>query len=366
MNGFVLATWFARIPAVAEGAGLGERELGIALLGVALGALLAFQVSAWMSARRGSAVSTAFFGFVFCASLLPPAFTTSMTTLFAALLLLGAGNGGMDVAMNAQGLRLERSTGRPALSSLHGFFSLGGLAGAALGGLAAGGEVPPAAHFAAVALAAAAALLWARPRLLADHGSRAGGAVRPPPRALWGIGAIAFCAAVGEGAMADWSALYFRDTLEAPAWIAPLGYAAFSVAMLAGRFAGDVLRDRVPAPHLVTAGAALAAAGLTAGVAVAHPVAAIAGFGVVGLGLSIIAPITFEAATRRTSLPPSQALSAVATMGYAGFLAGPPLLGLVASASSLRLALLLVAALCVVAATLSQRSSALKSPRRTE
>ncbi|WP_433475130.1 MFS transporter [Spirillospora sp. CA-142024] len=370
VNGFVLATWFARIPGAAQRSGLHHGQLGVALLGMSAGALVAFQASGWLSSRRGSAFATSVFGFGFCAALLLPAIATSLWALFGALVLLGAGNGGMDVAMNAQGLQVERRRGRPVLSSLHGFFSLGGLAGAATGVFAAGHGVSLTDHFFAVAAVAVAVLAAMRPSMVrdlpeppGDSGARRERAVRLPPRPLWGIGAIAFCGAVAEGAMADWTAIYLRDALRSTTAVAPLGYAAFSATMLIGRFSGDALRGRFTPRRIITTGSVIAAAGLAGGLSVPRPAAAVAGFAIVGLGVSIIAPVAFEAAARGPLLPPARALSAVATMAYTGFLVGPPLLGFVASATSLRSALSLVAVLCAVAAVMATRAGDLRATK---
>ncbi len=364
VNGFILANWVARIPAVTQKLELDSAQLGTALLGMAIGALLAFPVTGYLITRYGSAHVTTAFGLAYAVVLPLLAFAPNLPLLFIALMLFGASNGGMDVAMNAQGVEIEKSLGKPILSSLHGFFSLGGFAGALLGGGIASFGVTIIIHFLAVAAASFVALLFLQRQLLADLPQAKTNQAAPvfalPPRALWGLGAVAFCAAVGEGAMADWSALYLRESLGTTAGLAALGYAAFSLAMLMGRFSGDVLVARFGPVLMVRTGGAVTALGLAAGLALATPGAAIFGFGAVGLGLSVIAPLVFSAAGNHPAIPRGTAVAAVATMGYSGFLAGPPLLGWLAHASSLRLALVvivLLGALIVFLSPVTRRDS---------
>ena len=356
VNGFILASWVARIPAISGRLELNSAQLGIALLGMAVGALLAFPVTGYLIARFGSARVTTAFGVSLMLTLPLLALSPSLPLLFFSLLLFGASNGGMDVAMNAQGVEVEKSLDKPILNSLHGFFSLGGLAGASLGGGVAALGVGALAHFLTVTVAAMLALLWLRRQLLADAPSETTTAAPVfafPPRALWGLGVVAFCAASGEGAMADWSALYLHDALGTTTGFAALGYAAFSLTMLLGRFSGDTLVTRFGPAATVRAGGAVAATGLAVGLALGTPASAIGGFGAVGLGLSVIAPLVFSAAGYHPEIPRGTAVAAVATMGYSGFLAGPPLLGWLAQLSSLRLALFVIVLLGVLIVVLA-------------
>ncbi len=356
VNGFILASWVARIPAVSERLGLNSAQLGIALLGMAVGALLAFPVTGYLIARFGSARVTAAFGLSLMLTLPLLALAPNLLLLFFSLLLFGASNGGMDVAMNAQGVEVEKSLDKPILNSLHGFFSLGGLAGASLGGGVAALGTDALTHFLIVTVAAILALFWLRQKLLADAPSETTAAAPVfalPPRALWGLGVVAFCAASGEGAMADWSALYLHDSLGTTTGLAAFGYAAFSLTMLIGRFSGDRLVTRFGPTLIVSSGGAVAAVGLATGLLLGTPAGAIFGFGAVGLGLSVTVPLVFSAAGYHPEIPRGTAVAAVATMGYSGFLVGPPLLGWLAQISSLRLALFVVVLLGVLIVVLA-------------
>lgn len=349
VNGFVLANWLTRIPDVARALHLGSGQVGTALLGMAVGALSAFPLTGGLITRFGSARVTVGFAAVYALSLPALALAPSLPWLLVALALFGFGNGGMDVAMNAQGVEVERWMRRPIMNALHGFFSLGGLVGAATGGAVASAAVPVPWHFVAVAVAALVGVAGARGRLRPDEATAAGRGGAPvftlPARALWGLGAVGVCAAIGEGAIGDWSALYLRGSLGTGPGLAALGYAAFSVTMLIGRFAGDGLVARFGPAAVVRAGGALAAVGLAAGLAVPLPALALVGFAAVGLGLAVVIPLVYAAAGAHPTIPRGVAVAGVATIGYSGFLVGPPLLGWLADLASLRVALLLVAAL---------------------
>ncbi len=357
-NGFVLANWLARIPDVAHGLDLSSGQVGSALLGMAVGALSAFPLTGGLITHRGSARVTTGFAVLYALSLPALALAPGLPWLVAALALFGFGNGGMDVAMNAQGVEVERWLRRPIMNSLHGFFSVGGLAGAAVGGGFASLGVAVIAHFLTVAAVGLALVALAARGLRADEprtGAAAGVRVPVftlPARALWGLGAVAVCAAIGEGAIGDWSALYLRGPLATGPGVAALGYAAFSVAMLLGRFGGDRLVSAFGTARVVRVGGVLAAAGLALGLIVPSPTLAMLGFAAVGLGLSVVIPLVYAAAGSHPTIPRGVAVAGVATIGYSGFLIGPPLLGWLADVASLRTALLLVAALCGVIALL--------------
>jgi fucose permease len=174
------------------------------------------------------------------------------------------------------------------------------------------------------------------------------------------LGALALCASIGEGAIADWGGLYLSDVLGTSSGIAALGFAAFSVAMLIGRFSGDALVRRFGAPHLVRAGGVLAALGLGVALLLNQPVIMLLGFAAVGLGLSIVYPLVFSAAGNHPTVPAGRAVAGVATMGYGGFLAGPPILGWLAELTSLRA---MMAFIVVLAAITAMLASATRSAR---
>jgi fucose permease len=347
LNGLLLGSWAARIPAVKERLDLGEAELGLALGLVALGALVAMPVSGWLSARGGSRRTTrlAFIGC--CLFMLPAA------------LLLGAGNGSLDVAMNAHGVAVERRHETPILSSFHAAFSCGALLGAGGSALAAGAGLDVRWHLLGVCAAALVVGLVACRFLLpadADHaGEEAGPLLAWPPRALWAVGAIGFCALVVEGAASDWSAVYVHESLEASAGVAALAFAAFSATMTLGRLVGDKLTSAWGAESLIRRGALLSAAGLGGALLIDDPIAATLGFALVGFGIAAMVPVVFRAASEVEGVAPGVGIAAASTMGYFGFLVAPPIIGGVAELTTLPVALALLAVLSLVMVALAPR-----------
>jgi MFS family permease len=355
LTGAGFANWVVRIPAVQERLGLGAGALGVALLGVAVGALVAMPLAGRLVARHGSRPVTRLSALLFAVALALPPLASSLAPLTLALVALGAANGALDVAMNAQAAAVERDYGRPIMAGFHALFSFGGLVGAAVGGAVAAHGIGPATHLAWTAVAVCAAAAAVAPGMLpagADATPDAPPFARPT-RALLALGVVAFCVLFGEGAMADWSAVYLRDVTGAGPGFAAAGFATFSLAMAAGRAVGDALTVRVGPARLVRAGGSLASLGLLVAVALATPWAAVAGFGAVGAGLSIVFPSVLAAAGRLPGGAPGAAIAAVSTFGYTGFLAGPPVIGLVGEALTLRAGLAVVIAASVAVAALA-------------
>src|SRR5919107_5844181 len=216
-NGVVIGTWVVRIPAIKDELGLGEGLLGVALLGAAIGALVAMPLVGALVSRFGSRRFVGTTELLLRLSLVLPALAPNLLFLVPALVMVGAANGGVDVSMNAQAVAVERGYGRPIMSSFHAAWSFGGLAGAALGGLLASRGVGPLPHFSVVAILAAIAFAVAYKALLPSHADASqedAPAFARPTRALLGLGIISFCVLLGEGAMGDWSAVYLENTLD--------------------------------------------------------------------------------------------------------------------------------------------------------
>jgi hypothetical protein len=352
LNGLVLASWVPYIPLVKADHGLRDGALGALLLAMAVGAVIVLPLAGWLVGRYGSRRITLLAATALALALPLPLLAPSALLVAIALGLLGAANATLDVAMNAQGVAVEATLGRPVLSGFHGLFSLGGLTGAAVavGTMAAG--IAALLHVGIVTLGSLAVLLGLRSALLPTPPSVG---LRPPglawpSRRLLGLGGLSFCALLAEGAMGDWSAVYLHDDLGASPPLAGTAFAAFSLAMAVGRFGGDTLLARLGPARLLRLSGGVAAAGLAAGLLVGRPAAAIAGASLVGLGLANSVPVVFGAAGRMPGIPAGAGLAAVATTGYGGFLAGPPAIGLMADAIGLPVALGLVALACALIA----------------
>jgi MFS family permease len=359
VNGTLFGTWASRIPAVKESLGLSEAQLGLALLGLGLGTIVVLPLASAGMARRGSGAVTAASAIACCALLPLAGLAPSLGLLTAALAAFGAALGGMDVSMNAQAVLVEREAGRSLMAAFHGLWSLGALCGASLGGVVAERAAHPALHFGGVAAALALAVLLGAAGRLVHEGREPAEApfLAWPPRAALGIGLIGGCASLVEGGIADWSGVYLRDRLGVGPGFAAAGYAAFSLAMVAGRFSGDRLIDRFGRVPLLRAGSS--ATGLALGTALlcADPYAAVGAFVIAGLGMSTVFPIAFGVAGRLPGPHPGHTIAAVATMAYGGALVGPPFIGFAARATSLPAALGLLVLGCGVIAVLAGRAA---------
>lgn len=359
-NGTLIASWVARIPTIKEHLGLDEAQLGLALFAIAVGALLAFPLTGILVARYGSKPVTLVTGLTLCLVLPLIALAPSLLGLSLILGLFGACHGSMDIAMNAHAAEVEKRYDRSIMASFHGLWSLGGLTGAGLGALLASQHLSPLAHFIGVSLFFALLLLWVIRYFLSDERSEAhhGPSFARPNRALFGLGVIAFCGFLIEGAIADWGGVYLRDSIGTGAAFAAAGYAAFSLTMMVARLTGDVLITRFGGSRVLWWGGVAATGGVVLALLTSEPVLILVFFAVVGLGMASVVPITFSLAARDGSLPQATAIAAVATMGYSGFLVGPPIIGFLASWSSLRVALSLLILLSLVIVVLSGRSTA--------
>ena len=340
VNGAVIGTWAAHIPLVEARLEISHAVLGVALLTMALGALIAMPLGGAAIGRFGSAMVTRCAIVALVVAFPFPLIAPSPWLLMAALFVFGASNGILDVAMNAHGVTVERRLDRPVMSSFHGMWSLGGLIGA---GFAAAllPLTPPLAQallaLALLSIPGAIALFLLLPP--SADGGNGGPAFALPTRLTLGLGALCFLCMTAEGAVVDWGALHLRESLDLAPGPAAAGFAAFSAAMAASRFGGDWLRARTGAVTLVRGSALLAAAGLAAALLAPAPVPAIAGYALLGLGVANLVPVFFGAAGRIPGQAPGTGIAAVATLGYTGFLVGPPLIGFVADLTSLTFAL---------------------------
>ncbi|MDN5696925.1 MAG: MFS transporter [Rubrobacter sp.] len=360
VNGMAAASWFVRIPAVKSGLGISAGELSLALLSVASGSILTMLAASRLVERFGASGVLMGGAPLLCLGLSLPALAPSLLTLCLAGLVLGTGNGLMNVSLNSRASDLEKEYGRPIMPSFHALFSLGGFAASVLGGLVAAAGVGAAVHLPATALALVVVAAAFFPLLARDAANRpvsaaseeasAGARSFPSPVVIM-LGLIGFSVLFGEGAMADWSAVYLRD-LGTTEGVAAAGYALFSAAMAAGRFSGNKLTELLGAASLVRLGGLLAAMGLTVALISGWAPLALLGFGVVGLGFSVVFPLTLSAAGRSGKVP-SSAIAFVSACGYGGFLLGPAVIGFFAELTVLGVALASVVVLSVLVAAVA-------------
>ncbi|MEW1599387.1 MFS transporter [Streptomyces sp. NPDC093808] len=355
--GAIMAVWGARMPAVQQAAHLGTGGLALVLLAAAVGMVAGLQLGGRCArpARLPALLTTGSIALAGCLILVGQG--ESLTALLASALAFGLAHGVLDVAANTAAVRCQNSIGRPIMSGLHAAYSLGALAGAALAALTA--HAPHSTLFTAtgVLLAGVAVAVLPVTRSLsgADHPAMHADADKlptlPSSGKLWLLAALAASSLLGEGAAADWAAVHLH-TLGAPTAASATAFALYSAAMAAGRLTGDRLTAAFGAPAVVRAGAVLAAAGLTIGVTGTSAPLALTGWAVFGLGLSTTVPSLITAA----GAGGAKAVATVTATGYLGLLAGPALIGALASATTLPTALLLPALLAAAVAALAHRA----------
>jgi MFS family permease len=354
LHGLVVSTWVSRIPAIQTDLGLANGTLGLCLLGTAVGSVIAVPVTGWLVTRFGSKHVTTWSTTGFCLALIAPSLAVDALTLFLTLIVYGAMAGANDVSINSQAVAVETVLGKPTMSRFHAMFSIGGMVGAGLGGVVAAHNIAPQGHllfaslvFLAISASTGHLLLNAADHTHHEHKSRG---LTKLPAVLITLTVIGFCMFLSEGAMADWIAVYLKQTLESSAGWAAAGYAFFSAGMAICRLLGDALTKQLGAVRTVRAGALLAVGGLTAALATHSVILALVGFAITGAGCSVIVPLVFAASGRVPSVPRGLGIAMVSGSGYIGFLFGPPLIGFVAQMSSLRVGLSMVVALCFGAA----------------
>ncbi len=357
----LFASWTAQIPLVKARLGLTDGELGLALFGAPIGSVVAIVGTGWLLSRLGSRRMMQVCLLGGCAVAWTVGIAASSLQLFLALAVWGAFQGALDVSMNAQAVYVERRMGIPIMSSFHGIWSVGAFIGVGIGAVAVAAGVPLAAQLVVLGVLG---LLVAEPptRLLlpdppahreVDAGRGTASAWRNPVVLMLGL--VVLASMLCEGAAADWSAVYLHDSLGAPAALAALGYAAFAAAMVVQRLSGDRVLARAAARSVLPVLAIVAAIGMTVTLVVGSPAIALVGFATLGIGVALVVPASFTVAGHLSGVPAGSAIAAVSAVGWVGFVAGPPLIGHIADAVTLPVALglvpLLMAAIAVVVRT---------------
>ena len=365
LNGFLMGMWIVHIPSVEQRTGISHATLGWLLLLLGGGAFAGMRLVGPLTDRFGARATVPVSAVVCSAALALPGLAASGWTLGAALVLLGFGNGCLDVSMNTHAVQVERGYQRPVMSAFHALFSVGGVAAALVGALTLSWGWSAAAGLGGTAAAGVAAALLAAPALLpaetapgpvpvsdTDSGTvpaPRGRAPRATPRLIWMLAVLASMLMLCEGVANDWSTLQLKDVLGAPAATAALAYGAFATAMTVGRLLADRVAARIGTAAVLGYGAAVAAGGLAlAALSPAVP-PALVGWAVFGAGLSGCVPQLFSAAGHVDPDGAGANVSRVAGLGYLGMLAGPAVIGPMTRLMPLNIALLLPVALCVIA-----------------
>ncbi|HET7795161.1 MAG TPA: MFS transporter [Rhizobacter sp.] len=357
--GALFATWGIHVPTVKQHYGLGEQALAMAMLASGIGAVLTLTQAGRIVGRQGARRMALLSGFLCAASLAAVLASSSYVVLLALMVVFGIGMSLLDVSINAAASELERLRSRNLMSGFHAMFSLGGMVGAALGSALLSRGMAPGTHLVSTALGSLVVLMAAGAVMLRTvAGSSQEGHGFALPRGVLGLlGVLAAVGLIAEGAMYDWSVLYMTQELHSAPDVAALAYASFSAAMAAARFAGDWIRDHVKPAVLMSASAALAAVAMAAVLWIAHPVATLVGFALVGLGFANVVPVLFGSAAKMDANP-AHGIAVVASVGYFGMMAGPPLIGVIAEHWSLPAGMASVAVFATILALAAPKALA--------
>ena len=357
INGYLHANLAARFPRLQEMFSLDNGTLGMLLLATSVGAVLAMPFTGWLIIRNGSRRVGIASVFSYCIFFPLIPLMPGMLGLVPLFFIMGITAGMLDVSMNSQAVLVEKSKGKPIMTSFHALFSIGMALGALTGSFFSGLNTSLFVHLSTITGACLLAATFTRYHLVRDkpEGAAEGPAFRLPNAAMVSIGVIAFCCMLGEGAMADWSTNYMENVALASSNFAPIGLSAFAVAMTLGRIFGDSARAKFGDKKLMVCCGVISSIGLATLVFFSHPYLALLGFFLIGLGLSVIVPIAYSVAGNSSSVSPGVGLAMVTTVGYSGFLFGPPIIGLLADWQTLKIALVFVGALFVLMTVLSWR-----------
>lgn len=359
LQGLCFASWASRIPTIQQQMGFSDTQLGLVLLALPVGLMLSLPLSGWLVARQGSRRVAIVGALLYSFTLLTLGIASNPLQLVSCLVFFGLAANMLNIAINTQAVGVEALYSRSIMASFHGLWSLAGFVGAAVGTIMIGYGVSPLPHFGIImGLIIAGVLVAGRHILPADANSAS--TDQPifvlPDKSLLILGVIAFCCMICEGAMFDWSGVYFRKVVQAEkAWVGA-GYTAFMSTMAAGRFVADRFTSHFGYARTLQFSGLLTASGLLLAVLMPQLWPSIVGFLLVGFGVSSVVPLVYGAAGRSTVMSPGVALAAVSTVGFLGFLIGPPLIGLVAGATSLRISFSIIAVMGLCIALLAARA----------
>lgn len=345
LRGFVQGSWYPRIPGAVADVNVNPAQLGFIFFLFALGNMVAFTVAARLIARIGSPQTHAFFAVPFALAVVVLSMTSSTTQFAIGMFAFGFLTGGFDISTSVQGAVVERRTRRPIMSALYGLFSVGALAGSFSSGLLAQADVAISHQFAVIGAIAIPLTILATASLLPDDVVPANSAPKSrrlpslPPKALWPLGLMIVCVALGEETINNWAAIYLRDTLDASPAIGSFAYTAFAIATAVGRLLGDSVIARVGVDRTLMTGSIIAAFGVGFGMVLNQSWAVICGYSLMGLGLSVVVPVTYRRANDIPGVSRASAVATVASIGFVGFLMGPLVIGAIADFISLRAAI---------------------------
>ncbi|MEI6265048.1 MAG: MFS transporter [Sphingobacteriia bacterium] len=344
--GICFASWASRIPNIKQQLGLSEAALGGLLFALPVGSMTSLPISGWLVSRFGSKRIMQISSLIYPILLIGIGYSNSIFQLASLLFLFGLFGNMMNISVNTQAVGVEHLYKRTIMASFHGVWSLAGFTGAAIGTLMIGLGISPLIHFIIIAVLTISISLIAQSKAIAKDDNKTGSTFfAKPDMVLLKLGLIAFCCMAAEGTMFDWSGVYFQKIVHAPTSLITIGYAAFMCSMAIGRFVGDKLVANFGKKRMLQASGIVIAIGLLIAVVFPSLIIATIGFLLVGFGVSSVVPLVYSQAGKSTKLSPGMALAAVSSIGFLGFLVGPPIIGFIAEAFGLQWSFTLIALL---------------------
>jgi len=360
-SGLTFASWASRIPEVQAMHHLSNGELGGVLFALPAGSLISLPLWGWMIAKYGSKTMLLSGISLYVLLLLLISLAGSIGQLWVILFLFGMIGNLCNISVNTQAVAVEKLYGRSIMAGFHAIWSLAGFTGAAVGNLLIVFNATLFLHFLVIGILATLLVIVVNTRLLkGDAQTQSASFIVRPNKELWLLGLIAFCCMACEGAMFDWTGVYFQKVVNVPRQLVALGYTAFMSTMAGGRFLGDWIITRFGKRQVLQASGLLIFSGLLLAVLFPYLLFAILGFMLVGFGVSSVIPVVYSAAGNSQNLAPSVALATVSSIGFIGFLIGPPIIGFIAEILSLRWSFTFIAILGLGTTLLSSKMEANK------
>lgn len=358
LHGLCFGSWGSRIPAIQDMHQFSESELGTLLLSIPVGSILSMPLAASLVSRFGSRQILILAIVLYACVLTTLGFAPNVTILIVCLMAFGLASNLVNVSLNTQAVDLEAIYKKTIMASFHGLWSTAGFVAAAIGAVMIGQEVSPSIHFFFISILVLIAMYFCSKALLPGKPEAVvKSSFSFPDRSILSLGLIAFLSMMCEGAMFDWSGIYFKKVIQAEgAWIGA-GYVAFMTTMAGTRFIADKFKEKFGLIIVMRVSGLLIFSGLMISVLFPNVMSAMLGFFMVGSGVSALVPMVFSEAGRSTKIAPSAAIAAVSTIGFLGFLIGPPVIGWIAGLSSLRISFALIAFIGLSIAVLAKKAT---------
>lgn len=356
MTGLCFASWASRIATIQQNLNLSDAALGGVLFAMPVGLMCSLPFSGWVITKIGSRKLLIGALIVYSSCLVTLGLAQNTLQLIICLMLFGFASNAVNISVNTQAVAAEKLYEKPILASFHGIWSLAGFTGAGIGTFMIGKNIIPFYHFGIVFIVIIITIALVSGYLKNDKVTSSGPVFVMPDSSLIKLGVIAFCSLICEGAMFDWSVIYFKKVVLAHgAWMGA-GYTAFMLTMASGRFVADWFAHNFGLKRTLQISGLLTATGLLIAVIFPYLFTALAGFLLVGFGVSSVVPLVYSAAGRSKTMSPGVALAAVSTIGFMGFLIGPPVIGFIAGLASLRASFTLIAAMGICVTVFSTKA----------